>query len=322
MSRRFPLIDGQRGMSTSTQLLASGWTRGAIRHLASRAGQIVMPGVYCAHSGSLNEEDRLVAAHLWAGDGALLTGAPALARHGLALPRPPLATRFVVPDTRNNRTHGSVETLHAHVLPAHRILGGIPVVCLERALLDAARGFDCRRDEIRALTIAALQGRLTSPPRLGAALSATNRNGTAGIRHGLADFRAGAWSVPEGELARLVTRHRPHLRFVLNPRLMAPDGLLIGIPDMYLPDHALAVQVHSREFHHGRAADGRDQWALTVEWDSLYLAHRIAPLGVAPATIRDHPQRFLAQLDAVIRAQEDRTRPALRVVTPAPAKAS
>jgi len=306
MTRVFPSICGQRGLATTRQLLRAGWTPGSLHHLATTSGRRVMPRVYCPHRGVLGEEELLVAAWLWAGDGALLTGARALVRHGLVLPAQPRLFRFVVPDSRNNRAEGMAETLHAHHPPASRILGGLPVVHLERALLDAARGFEFVSDDIRAITVAALQQRLTSPARIRDALMATSRNGTAGIRRGLRDFLGGAWSLPEVVLSRLLARHRPTIEFLANPRLCTREGALIGVPDVYLPEYSVALQVHSRQHHSGVGPAGQDRWAETVEGDARYLAHGIAPLGVAPSTLRDRPTRFLRLLDAVVSVQSGR----------------
>lgn len=97
--------------------------------------------------------------------------------------------------------------------------------------------------------------------------------------------------------------------------MTTPDGVLIGVPDAYLPVHGVAIMVHSRAFHDGFSDDGRDQWEATIEADSAYEARGIALAAVAPTALRDHPDRFLARLDRVVAAQHGRPRPRV-VVAP------
>ena len=87
------------------------------------------------------------------------------------------------------------------------------------------------------------------------------------------------------------------------------DGELIGVPDGYLPQHGVAVQVHSRTHHSGRDAAGADRWAETVERDSAYGVHGIGLLQVTPTTLQFRPDQFLDRLDAVLSNQVGRPLP-------------
>jgi len=174
---------------------------------------------------------------------------------------------------------------------------GIAVAGLDRALTDCGLLEDVCPLNLKAAALAALQSRLTSPARLAAELADGRRNGSAPIRRALAAYADGLWSAAEGRLRRVLAR-RPALEVLHNPRVETPGGLLIGIPDAYLPRLGDAVQVHSRRFHSGVDAAGHDAWESTVEADSEYVAAGMAVLGVAPTTLRDHPERFLARLDA------------------------
>jgi hypothetical protein len=305
LARTFPQIDTQEGLATKEQLLGAGWTESAIRHLASIAGQSPYTGVYAWHRGPLTDAQLLVGAYLWAGPDAVLTGARALALSGLEVPAAPRAIRLLVPHNKRRRACGDAVTLRTTRPPDRRRVRGYLVAAPERALVDAGRAREFDGATLRALTISALQRRLTTVARLTAELTNAPRNGTAWIRRGLTDFDQGAWSVPEAVLGNLLRKERPGLRVLYNCSLSTPNGRVIGFPDAYLPDHGIAVLVHSSRFHEGIDARGKDRWEATVEADSHYTEHGIAALGVTPTALRDRPERFLTRLDAVVAIHPD-----------------
>jgi hypothetical protein len=311
--RSFPEIPGQRGLATTSQLLAAGWTESALRHLVRHDGRRVLPTVYIDHRGALDEESRLVASALWAGPGAILTAGHALALHGVPLAWTPTRAHFLVNKTRNRRQLPQALTVRTDRACPTRTLHGIVVAGLERALTDTGllRATDPAR--LRSAALAALQSRLTSPTRLAAELASGRRNGSAPVRAGLADYRAGLWSAAEARLQRVLSR-RPWLEVLHNPRIETEIGCLIGVPDAYLPRFGVAIQVHSREHHGTVSADGNDPWEATVEVDSLFVAAGIAVVGVAPTTLRDRPQRFLARLDATLATRVGLPEPRVRVL--------
>ena len=310
----FPLIPGQAGLATRAQLLAAGWTESAIRHLMEAYGRRVLPTVYAPHRGDLSSEAQIVAAALWAGPGAPLTGAHALARHGVPMSWTPGVPLFLVPKSHTARARLEARTVRSNRTPPSRTLGGIRVVSLERALTDAGLFSETTSARLREATLAALQCRMTTPPRVQAELANCRRNGSSGVRYGLDDYLDGLWSVAEARLAELLQTHRPGLEFMPNPGILAPDGSLVGHPDAYLPASAVVIQVHSQTYHDGFRDDGTDAWAATVEADSLYSAHGIMPVGVAPTTLRDQPERFLRRLDAIVAARRDLPPPDVTVI--------
>ncbi len=311
----FPDVPGQRGLATTRQLLTSGWSTTQLHHLAARVGRVLLRGVYAPHRGEPDAATWLIAAWLWAGPGSALTGAHALRRSGVAVicPAPPL---FMVPRGRRARAGAHGVTVRSGRPLRYRTLDGVPTVAPARALVDAGLRGELAPGDLRAATIGTLQRRLSTGDRIRAELALAPPNGTRPIRLGVADFEQGAWSLPEVVLAELLGRYRPHLEFVANPRLTRPDGVLIGVPDGYLPTRGVAILVHSREHHDGVADDGRDLWEATIEADSVYEAHGIAVAAVAPTALRDHAERFLERLDRVVEAQYGRPRPRV-VVGPA-----
>src|SRR5215472_7597402 len=75
----------QHGVVTRAQALESGMTRRVVDYRIRRGGpwQTLIPGVYLTHAGRPADEQRDMAALLYAGPTSVLTGGAALRRHGL-----------------------------------------------------------------------------------------------------------------------------------------------------------------------------------------------------------------------------------------------
>ena len=184
---------------------------------------------------------------------------------------------------------------------AARWVGNVHSVSVERALADCERFGLWSPEDVRTCVIAALQQHLASPARIRAELDAGRLNKTAGGRQGLADFEAGAWSIPEAVLIRLLRCRWRSLTIIPNAVLTTPHGTYIGRPDVYLPTFGIAIQVHSRAHHSGFDPAGRDLWASTLDHDSRYPQHGITLIPVAPTLLRDVPGRFLDRVAGTMR---------------------
>ena len=77
----------------------------------------------------------------------------------------------------------------------------------------------------------------------------------------------------------------------LNPELRVADGGRLTTPDLWLDDVAMAVMVHSREFHSGVI-----DWESTVERDSDLSACGVV-VGVTPGAIARDPARVLGRIE-------------------------
>ncbi|MFX0538656.1 hypothetical protein ACOJ08_08480 [Ornithinimicrobium sp. Y1847] len=303
----FPILENQRGLATSAQLKAVGWTGDAIRHARSRRIRQVLPGVFMHHLGPLDFDDRLVAAALWAGRFAVLTGSLALHHHGVKVDLG--VGTFLVPSSCRARSAAgefSVRTVRSAreiVVQSHR--GCVAITDPARALCDAAAYDELRGSDLRAATIAVLQKGLTTPERLRAEVEQRRSPHLGEIHAGLESFDDGAWSLPEVELGTLVDACRDLPRYLMNVRLSVLDResdqeIRIGTPDGYFPDAGVVVQVHSRTYHSGVDDQGHDLWSKTVEADATYLEHDVPLVAVTPTSIRKRPEKILDRLKAVV----------------------
>ena len=314
------MIAGQFGLATARQLEEAGWTRSAIRHARERGiWQSPYPGVVIPQQGSPDPDLRLAAAALWAGPRAVLTGSLALRRLGMKVPDPEVAI-FLVPDSGRARQAGSTWVRRTS-RPVGTVVeqGCIRIVPAVRGLADAAVLEDLAEKDLEHLTISVLQQGRTTPEELERELWQRPRAKVAPLLQGLLAFRQGAWSRPEGALRTLWSAHPDLPELITNCRLETLDGELIAMPDGYVKDAALAIQVHSRTHHQGVDDRGGDRWAQTVEHDSDMVAHGIRVLGVSPWTIYSRPTRFFTRLRTTL-ALPTPPPPRIRVVPLDPPK--
>ena len=271
-----------------------------MRHATDRRIRRIFPRVYATHLAPLDAHDLLVAAYLWAGEGAVLTGRVALDRHGLAVPCAG-GCLFLVPSTHRTRRVNGVATMRTtRPMPVAMFRGCVPITTVDQALCDAAVHQGLGGDELQALVMAALQRRLTHPDRLREALDQRTAGGLRPIRQALEEFCAGAWSLPEAALARVLAQDSEFSDCVFNAELRTSDGELIGVPDGYFEDGGVAVQVHSKAFHSGFDEQGKDRWSRTVEKDGDMTEHGVVVLQITPASIERRPDKVLARIRRVV----------------------
>lgn len=308
--RAFPQLHGQRGLATSAQLRDEGWTADALRHTRGRTTQLIFPRVYAPHLGPLTTEDRLVAAFLWAGEHAVLTGRVALERHGLNIASGGTCL-FLVPTTHRARQTAGVATIRTtRAVTVATFRDCVPITDVARALCDAGVYQDLRGDELRATTIAVLQRRLTHPERLRAELAERPTNGLRPVFAALEEFSAGAWSLPEATLGRLVAGDAELPAYVMNVELRSLEtDEFLGCPDGYFPSCGVALQVHSRAHHSGHDEQGRDRWSATVEKDSKLIEANVIVMPITPNSIDRQPERVLARIRRVVAKSSGRELP-------------
>lgn len=311
----FPLSPQHPGLATTRELHDAGWSDRMIEHFAAHRGVRLFPRVYCEHRGTLTDQQLLVAAHLWAGPGTALTGAMALRARGLPLPGPPDFIRFLTRAAGRRRSFRGVTLARTRTAWVAEPIEGVPTVGVARALADLGLYAEYPRSSLQALTISALQRGLTAPDAVERELISSNHQRILAIGDAVRAFRAGAWSVPEKRLAELVASSETLPAMLTNPRLATLDGRFVGRPDAYFDDAGVAVQVHSRQFHEGFAADGRDLWAATVEKDNRLREFGVVVVGVTPTTLVEGPGAFVAQLEHIVRMNAGRP-PLPLVVTP------
>ena len=299
----FPDIPGQMGLASTRQLLKAGASEWDLTQLALR-GQRVVRRVYRSGTGELTSNQMLVAGSLWAGPHAVMTGAHALAAHGLVdADDLEVRPRFLVPAQHRARRNAlGMTSERTRSMPRSLLRAGVPVATPERALVDTAHRRELTASQLKLLTMTVLQRRRTTLARLEAEIAALGDANTGPLQDGMLGFRKGAWSPPEETLVAAVAADDRFPPMLANPLLDDLEGRLVGRPDGYFPDAGVVVQVHSRAFHTGKSDDGRDRWATTLVRDADYQTYGLVVVPVAPETLDNDLPSFLSTLLLILEA--------------------
>lgn len=308
--RLVPLLSAQHGVVTSAQL------RSAKVDLAvpRREGWLKLATGLWVVTQQPEDEQLLMALHLYAPD-ALASGALACRWHGLQYPPDDPGGRAVA-QHGVTLLGGPLLTVHqTRHLPAAVTVRGWPVVPVARAVADAARWTTSPRDA-RAVVLAALQRRRTTAVALEAERQAGALRGSAQLSQALQDWYRGAVSAPEAEAADALLALGPSTPpFLLNPELRL-NGVLMGVPDGWIPSAGIGWELDSVE-NHGQS-DDLDATLLRHErFDDAGLALR----HITPSRFRGSPDawaRDMAERAQARRAQGWTPPPGLVVVPRGP----
>lgn len=315
-------------------------TESALRHRIRRDGpwQVLLPGVYLAHTGTMTVRQRDMAAFLYAdrrkGGAVAISGAAALEYHGMpsgglrpagqawasgragwsgrvsrpapsglpefvdVLVRPPGLRR----DTRFVRLHVTTANLTALAMD-----GPLRYAPPGRAVLDAARQLHDLA-EIRALVAACVQRGKASLWQLAQEVARGPVPGSAALRQALAEVAEGVRSTTEGDLLSLIKRGRLPVP-LLNPRLYI-GGEFLAMPDAYWREFGVAAEVDSREWH---LSPG--DWEQTMARHARMSARGIIVLHYPPSRIRKAGREVVAEIRSALASASRHEIPGLRVAS-------
>ena len=296
----------QFGVVGRTQALGSGLSRSAISRLTQPGGrwQKIVPGVYATTSGTVDPDQRAMAALLHAGPRSVITGAAAVRRHRL-LCAGLNEIDVLVPLRVRVQSTQFVRIIHTSRMPEEIYrTGQIRFAPLDRAVADAARVMT-RLNDVRAVVAEVVQKGRCDLPSLARELREGPSAGSRLYRKALAEVSAGIRSAAEGDLKDLIEgsdMEQP----IYNATLYAADGTFLGIADAWWQRAAVAAEVDSREYHLGP-----EDYQRTTARHNQMAEHGINVLHFLPSTLKRDPSRVLANLHGAI--QRGNARPALRV---------
>lgn len=281
----------QDGIITRAQALQSGMSDAAIRHAIRPGGpwQRLRSGLYASFSGALTDRQRLQAALLHGGPDAALSGADACRAHGLRYVPGDMPITVVVPNNRQVVSLAGVRIIRVRRPPRVRFVSGLPMVEIDRAVLDLCSCLRSLRD-VRAVVCECVQRGRTTPQRLGLELDRFATRNSRLARRAIADVTLGCRSAPECELNDIVRRSL----LLPAPRLNVALPDVAGVvPDAWWPEARLIVEVDSVEHH---------QMGLTPEKTQRRHAALAAAgwvvLPISPRRLRDDPVGVLREIEA------------------------
>ena len=298
------LASAQHGLITAAQLADLGVPKSTVSRSNSLGGMIswVLPGVHRIDGrGVMPVDQRDMAALLYAGVGAVLTGCAALLRLSLrAATHPALnghdRVHLLVHHSRTRSSHGFVMVERTVCLPEPRLRDGFPLAPTGRAVLDAARRCP-DENAVRALVFEAVQRGLVSAESLDRERRAGQIRGSRFARLAIDEALGGARSIPEGDV-RAVFVAAGWTRLLYNPRLYLVDGTFVGCPDVYDPETGVCLDVDSREFHFDP-----DSWEATMRRHGRMTAAGLAVLHVPPSRAGREPDDVVAEFEAATQAR-------------------
>ncbi len=290
----------QDGIATRRQLLEAGVTPDAIRwRVKSGRWRRMLPGVYATFSGTPTRKQQLMAAFLYAGPHAQVSGLTALELLSMRYAPKDRLVHLLVPHDCHTRSVGFVRLQRTARLDPRPWRNGLLVVSPPaRAVADAARA---RRDlrQIRAMVAESVQSRLATVAALRAELDAGPRRASALLRQAIDEVSAGTRSAPEAELRTLLRASRVLPKALWNPKLKG-----LPTPDAYFAEARLVLEVDSRA-HHTSPVD----WERTMRRHNTFGARGLLVLHFSPARIRRDPVAVLAEIERAYRDRAPKARP-------------
>jgi hypothetical protein len=287
----------QHGVITRPQALACGMTERVVDYRIRRDGpwRTLLPGVYLTHVGRFTDEEREMAALLYAGAQSVLTGMAALRRHGLSAGQP--ADRasqrspvdVLVPLANRRADVGFVRLHRTGRLPAgFCVVGEARFALPPRAVADAVRPMTELAD-VRAVVAEAVQRGRCSIQHLAEEVAAGPALGSALFRQSLAEVAEGVRSSVEGDLRDLIRWARLPTP-LYNPRLLV-DGEFLAMPDCWWPESGVAGEADSRSWHFSP-----DDWEKTLARHARMSAHGIIVLHLTPQRIRSRRREVAEEI--------------------------
>jgi len=263
-----------------------------------------MPGVVLTYSGTPTREQRLRAALLYAGDGAMLTGVCALARMGAGNVPAAHDLHVLIDHDRRRVSTDAVIVERSRRLPRPHLVDGLPCAQVGRSCIDAARRMRDRR-AVRALIAEVVQRGWTSVRQLAVEVRDAQIRGTALPRAVIREVSVGIRSVAEAEV-RDTLRAAGIASPMWNQDVYDEHGNWLARPDAIWLDLGVVLEIDSLEWHLSPAA-----YRHTQERHRRMTAAGLLVIHVTPGTVRDDRERFLADVRATLCAGAQRSAPRL-----------
>jgi hypothetical protein len=285
------LIAKQSAVVTRAQALRGGLSHHAVSHRLRAGGpwQPLLPGVYLTVTGKPTQRQREIAAVMYGGTYAVITGLAAVRHHRMPGPETD-AVDLLVPARRQCRSVSYVVVHRTTRMP--KLVMGPPEVSYAlpaRAVADAARWLTELR-EVRALVAGAVQSRRCTLDELAEELREGPRQDSRLFRVVLSEVADGVLSAPEAELRELIIKAGLPLP-LFNPWLYLADGTFIGRPDAWWPEAGVAVEVDSKRWHFWEA-----DWERTMDRHTDLGQYSIVSLHFTPHKIRTEPKTVMDKM--------------------------
>ena len=285
------VLEQQHGVITRRQSLEH-LSESAVLERLGRRWQVLLPGIYVAHTGPVTDLQRLWAALLYGGKDAMLDDTTALRESGSNYLPDDTQIRVLVPDTVQRASRDFVTLRRTIYLPRPVFgRGNVRLAPMARALADFALRYDDERT-VRAVLASAVQRRQVSLDQLDHELKIAPARGKKRFVRVLEELHSGVRSAPEGDVRGLVATSKVLPLPLYNCLLGLPDGRKIS-PDLLLEEAALVHETNGRKPHF-EEEDAFD--SMQERHDAMTVAG-LTVLHNSPRLIRTDGGRVLADLE-------------------------
>jgi hypothetical protein len=296
MERLRRVLKEQRQVVTREQALRCGMPRSTLTRRVAPDGpwQRLLPGVYIAVTGTVTQDQREIAALLYAGPRSLITGPAAVRRHRLHSAGPDVVDVLIPWAGRRRQSTGFVRVHRTRRMPELAyVTGPIRFAKPARAVADTARSL-ARFDDVRGIVCDAVQRQACTVAELAEELQAGPAKGATWFREALAEIGEGVRSVAEAD-ARVLILRSDLPKPMFNAQLFDADGVFIATVDAWWQEAGVAAEVDSRAYHFS----AKDQDDTTDRHDRL-IGYGIFPLHFSPRRIKTDGPGVISDIRSAI----------------------
>lgn len=285
------LLDRQQGVITRRQSLDH-LSESALAERLGRHWQILLPGIYVAHTGPVTDLQHRWAALLFGGADAMLDDTTALREYRVNYLPSDDQIRVLVPATVQRASRDFVSVRRTIYLPTPVMgTGGVRLAPTARALTDFALRYDDERS-VRAVLASAVQRRQVSLEMLDRELKFAPERGKRRLMRVLEELHSGVRSAPEGDVRQLVATSKVLPTPLYNPLLQLPSGRRIS-PDLLLEEAALVHETNGRGPHF----EDEDLFESMQERHDSMTTSGLTVLHNSPRLVRKDGPRILSELE-------------------------
>lgn len=293
------------GVIRTAELRAAGVSGYAVTARCRPSGpwQRLFPGVVLLSNRPPSRRQRLRAALLYAGDGAVLTGTAALREHAVDVPASD-ELLVLVPACRQvaGQPYLTVERTTRPPEPVWR--DGLALAPVARATLDAARR-EVDQARLRQLLLAPIRAGACSPAELRAELRSGNQRGTAGPRQVLSELADEP--APELRLAKRLLVDGPLPLPAWQVQLCDASGMSLGTADAWWEEVGMIWDIGTRS--PTRPVAGRAPGGAVLASATKLVACGLTVLYTTARRLRADPDGVLRELTFTFRRAAGRARP-------------
>jgi hypothetical protein len=256
---------------------------------------LLLPATIMLSNGAPTRRQLEIAALLYAGAQAVLTGLGGARHHGIRRGEDPTTVHVLIPIDQQITSSGFAIVERTRRMPRAVERDGLPVAPLARCLVDEGRR---KKDTsaIAALFTEAVQSRRLLPEMLRLELDRASRKGTAAPRRVLAAVDDGVWSPAEFEAREFweETTDLPAIRW--NVALYDESGLFLAVVDGFVEELGFVWEIDSVEEHFATP----EQVRATAARHRLLRSAGLHVLGTRPSQRRDDPEGVREDIRAAL----------------------